>query len=147
MEHVLVDSGACASVVEKDTLNQALSMLSTSHVEDARQRQMSHRFGNYEEVQTSLFGVVMPFEVKNDDKENQIGFKVHFDRIKEDLNFLLGLPTMTSIETTTNLKYMNLSLHLEGKYCSLHIDRDKTHVYLPFEAKRMIPNWGGKIDS
>ena len=85
-----MDSGACASVVRKETLDQALSAFGITHVEDSRTRQTSHKFGNYKQDWPSLFAVVIPFKFKDDDDKQSIGFNIHLDVIMGYLPFLLG---------------------------------------------------------
>lgn len=67
------------------------------------------------------------------------GFDVHFDVTEGNIPFLLGLPTMASMGSAINLKYITMSLALCGHYSRLCIIRDGNHVHLPFNTSVVTP--------
>lgn len=129
---VIVDSGACSSVVGKNTLDKAMQTLNLEKVEDTDVKQKTHRFGNYSDNQPTIFAIKMPFHAKNVNGEKTVEFDVAFDVIEGDLPFLLGLPTLAAMRANVHFKYMTLSFSLHGKYHRLKLLRDGDHVYLPF---------------
>lgn len=58
---VIIDGGTCFSVVGKETLDRAMKLLNIDKVEDTTFRLQYRRFGNYNDDQSSLFAVKMPF--------------------------------------------------------------------------------------
>lgn len=129
---VVIDSGACSSVVGKATLDKAMELMKIDKVEDTGIRQRAHRFGNYDDDQPSLFAIKMPFASKRTDRSDGIEFDVAFDVIDGELPFLLGLPTLLAMGANVHLGFMTMSFHYGGKYHRLKMVKEGDHIYLPF---------------
>lgn len=132
---VIIDTGACSSVVGKDTLDKVMRLLNLDRVEDTEIKQKNHRFGNYDNDQPSRFAVKMPFSICDDKEQSEVGFDVAFDVIDGDLPFLLGLPSLRSMGAVINHKYRTLSFTLNGSYQRLKLIDRNDHIFLPFHPE------------
>lgn len=61
---VIVDSGACKNVVGKNTLEKAMRSINLQKVDDTDISQKTHRFGNNNDNQPTLFAIKMTFQSK-----------------------------------------------------------------------------------
>ncbi len=126
--------------------------LHLQRVDDTPIRQKTHRFGNYEDEQATLFGVKMPFRATNPRGETELEFDVAFDVIDGDLPFLLGLPSLIAMGAIINHKYLTLSFTLHSQYRRIQLLKSGDHLQLPFEASTIHldkekPNDGRKFYS
>lgn len=137
---VIIDTGACSSVVGKETLDDAMRRLNIDSVEDTKIRQKHHRFGNYDEQQPSIFGVKMPFDSMDQNNNPTVQFDVAFDVIEGNLPFLLGLPSLIAMGATLNHKYLTLGFSLNGKYNRLQLVKNGDHICLPFQSETIVLN-------
>lgn len=85
----VLDSGACCSVVGKETLDAALKILNLERVPNAEPERLYHRFGTHVGQLKTICAVKLPFW---NTEINEPIFDVHFDEIKEDLPFLFRPP-------------------------------------------------------
>lgn len=90
-----------------------MSMVNLDKVEHTTVRQQTHRFGNYDEDQPSLFGIKMPFSSQEDGGKVGVQFYVAFDVIEGNFPFLLGLPSLMAMGSTIYLKYRKSLSRLE----------------------------------
>lgn len=145
----MIDSGATNSVVGQSTLDAALQSLNLSNIPDATIRQKGHRFGPSSTSLPSKFAVLMPF-VCTGDKLKQFGnrdkleFDIHFDVVDGDLPFLIGLPTLVSMNASLNFISASLSIKLASMRYSFKLQHDNHHFYLPMEPTVI---YAGKVRS
>ncbi len=66
-------------------------------VDDPEPIQKSHRFGNYDEDQPTLFSVKFPFNLRSLNKKTA-AFNIRLDVIAGGLPFLIGLPDVACTE-------------------------------------------------
>jgi len=133
----IIDSGACASIVGKKTLDDAMRKLKLGNIPDGVPRQSYHRFGNSSKDYPTLFSVKMPFLCKSSFKNKPNGpveFDVSFDVIDGDLPFLLGLPSLCAMKANLNFEYMNIGIRIERKSYRIPILKDDSHLFISFKS-------------
>ena len=131
----LLDSGACSSVVGKKTLDDVMKMLQLKNIRDAKPKITSHRFGTHEEVHTTLFAVLFPFEMQTS-KGDTVSYMIHFDVIEGSLPFLIGLPSLRAMRANLNCEFLSLGFKIRGSYQRVKLFMDNNHLYLPFRARQ-----------
>lgn len=89
---VIIDSGACSSVVVKNTLDRAIRRINVEKLEDINFRQIIPRFGNYDGNQPPIFAKKMKFQAKDANCAKNVAFDVTFNVIDRELPFVLGHP-------------------------------------------------------
>eukprot|EP00171_Calliarthron_tuberculosum_P018277 IDg18277t1 len=108
----IVDSGACASVVGKKTLDNAMRVLRISNVPDA--------------------GTAAKCRSKDNNK--QFEFDVKFDVIEGDLPFLIGLPTLRAMKSSLNFYNLTMGMKLGSYYYRIQLQQDSNHLYLSLSS-------------
>ena len=135
--YAILDTGACGSVVGEKTLIDVMNKLGMKFYQKEKPLQVSHRFGNNSTIQKTLFSVKMPIYASAENKDHvgeRIYFNIKFDVIKGDLPFLIGLPSLSSMQASINFKYKNLGLYLNGKYYRVpYVEKDH-HICLALIA-------------
>lgn len=126
VQGAIVDSGACSSVVGKETLDKAMRMLRINNLPDAKQTQSSHRFGTSDEEFHTLFAVSFPFDLEGERK----------DRVEFNIRFDIGWPTLRSMRANINCEHMNLGLKFNDSFYRVKLLSDSDHVYLPFRSRQ-----------
>lgn len=84
----LIDSGACGSVVGKETLDKAMNDLDLTSIENCTPKKEYHRFGNHAEQQKAICAVAFPFNCATDGNKFA-NFKVQFNVIAGNLSFVI----------------------------------------------------------
>ena len=131
----ILDSGACSSVVGKNTLDEVMKMLQLRTVRDAKPKILNHRFGTQSEEHQTLFAILFPFEVKTNRNE-KVQFLIHFDVIQGNLPFLIGLPSLRAMRANINCEFLSMGFKVQGTYQRAKLCMDKYHLYLPFRAQQ-----------
>eukprot|EP00171_Calliarthron_tuberculosum_P005577 IDg5577t1 len=132
----IVDSGACASVVGKDTLDIVMKALGISSLENSKPTIGAHRFGNHREEQSTLFAVKFPMVCQQSGRqEDLVEFQIKFDVIPGHLPFLIGFPALKAMKANLNFKFNTLGMYLHEKYARIPLHSDKNHLYLRFGCK------------
>ncbi len=133
----IVDSGACRSVVGKETLDEALRRLKLESVENSTPEIRFHRFGDSNDEHATLFAILMPFKLRNNSKTPRCDyaeFQIKFDAIEGTLPFVIGLPSLRSMKATLKFNYLSLGLHIRNEYLRVDMEADRNHAYLPFRS-------------
>eukprot|EP00171_Calliarthron_tuberculosum_P022319 IDg22319t1 len=131
----IVDSGACASVVGKDTLDSAMRIFGINSLENTPPSIGAHRFGNHDEEQKTMFAVRFPLICENaGQRGDDVKFYIRFDVIPGKLPFLIGFPSLKSMKANLNFKFNTLGLYLHDQYAKVPLQTDETHIYLPFSS-------------
>lgn len=138
----IIDTGACASVLGKITLDNTLQQLSIQHVKETSPRLATHKFGNYDEEHRSISALFMPFECRSNLQNNRdqdqrntiIEFDIIFDVIPRNIPFLIGTPTLRKMGANINYRYNSLGMSLGGQYHRIPLQQDNCHVYLHFKS-------------
>lgn len=127
----IIDSGASASVVGKETLDNALKHLGMTHLKDERIIHHEHQFGPSQKPCRTLCAVRVPFKCENIRTNQTITFNVRFDVIAGSLPFLIGLPSLTAMKASLNFHYGSLSLAINHNLYRLRLIRKSSHLMLP----------------
>ena len=127
----IVDSGACASIVGKNTLDAAMHALNISELKDADIRHAEHRFGPSRKPTKTIFAVRVPFVCTGKNLQGKVRFDIRFDVIEGNLPFLIGLPTLQAMNSTLSFKYQNITLAVNGVLHRLNLDMGSSHLMLP----------------
>eukprot|EP00171_Calliarthron_tuberculosum_P023073 IDg23073t1 len=131
----IIDSGACTSVVGKETLDKAMKELNITNLQDLKPAQAFHRFGDNNEKLQTLFAVRFPLICERANNEGKsVKFHIKFDVIEGDLPFLIGLPSLRAMKACLNFHNSSLLFTLGGKMTKLKLMYDHHHVYLPFSS-------------
>lgn len=131
----IIDSGACASVVGKRTLDDALRTLEIDQLEDDKPIQSEHQFGPSDHPRKTICTVRVPFMCKDPQKNETVHFKIKFDVIDGSLPFLIGLPSLLAMKATINFQYHSLSLAIRNSLYRLQLVRQSSHLRLPLESE------------
>lgn len=107
----IIDSGACASVADNETLHMAMEKLEIVKVEDSTVWLQNHLFENYREDQTTLHAVKMPLCSMEPNSHVNVECDVAFDAINGDLlvfsEFFLSSPSeLQSMTNTRRLHFL-----------------------------------------
>lgn len=130
----VLDSGACASVVGKTTLDHTLRALGLSDIPNGTPSREVHRFGNHAETHSTICAVKFPFKCSDDNGVCVAEFDVTFDVIAGELPFLIGLPSLLAMRAALNFRYNTLGLHLGTKYVRVSLVQQDSHLLLPFKG-------------
>jgi len=124
----IVDSGASASVVGKNTLDHAMKTLGITSIDEGPPKQPIHRFGdNPEEKPASM-------SVKDGTATTEtIKFNVNFDVLDGDLPFLIGFPTLKAMQGTLNFKYMTMGIQINDSYYRIPLRENGNHALIDFK--------------
>ena len=131
---VIIDSGACTSVVEQETLDRAMRQLRISELQEAKINQAKHRFVDSEDETDATCVVLFPSKFKGKNNE-EVPFKIHFDVIPGQLPFLIGWPSLRAMKENLNFEYLNLSIKVGGKFIRIPLNSCQYQIYLPFHNR------------
>eukprot|EP00171_Calliarthron_tuberculosum_P023568 IDg23568t1 len=131
-QQAIIDSGACASVVGKDTLDIVMKSFGMSSVENTTPSIHAHRFGNHQEEQKTLFAIRFPLTCQCSNKKEIAKFHIKFDVIPGELPFLIGYPSLKAMKANLNFKFNEIGFHLRDKHVRIKLETDENHIYLPF---------------
>lgn len=130
----ILDSDACASVVGKTTLDNALRNMELSYIPDGIPSRDSHRFGSHPDVHRTICAIKFPFQC-SDENDSQISkFDIVFDVIDGELPFLVGLPSLMAMRSCLNFKFQSLGLAIGPKYLWIPLTYHDSHLTLPFSS-------------
>eukprot|EP00171_Calliarthron_tuberculosum_P004551 IDg4551t1 len=128
----ILDTGACTSVVGKNTLNDAMRNLNITSVPDATPAQEAHRFGDNHSEHRTLFAIEFPIRCTQLIQSNKIAkFNVKFDVIEGNLPFLIGFPSFKAMKASLNFNKFTLGFMLINEYIKVALEHDNNHLYLP----------------
>lgn len=130
----IVDSGACASVVGKETLDSALRALGIEELKDEPIRQEEHRFGPSDSVLKTMCAVRVPFVCATSDGK-EVRFHIRFDVIPGQLPFLIGLPSLRAMAGNLSFKHNNLSMVINKTLYRIQLVYKNSHLCLPLRSK------------
>lgn len=130
----ILDSGACASVAGKATLDAAMRSLGIPELKDELVGQQEHRFGTFDKAQKTLCAVRVPFTCSAQDG-SQVQFHIRFDVIDGTLPFLVGLLSRKAMAAMLSFKHSNLSLVINRVLHKIQLIHNKSHLYLPLRCK------------
>lgn len=134
MYGVIIDSGACSSIVGKKTLDKALVKLKSDKLIYAVPSRPHPRFCTSEEQHNSLFAVRFPFY--STDQPDPL-FNIQFDFIDGSLPFLVGLPTLIAMKSSINFNSRWLGVRTgesRDDYVKLSLHCEEEHLILPFRS-------------
>lgn len=143
----ILDSGACASVVGKETLDKMIRAMGLEGVPDGTPSRDQHRFGNHSEVHRTICAVKFPFTCSDEHGSCVASFDIVFDVINGELPFLIGLPSLLSMRATLNFRYKSLGLHIGTNYMRIRLEHCDSHIILPFSSKVKRVERDGKASS
>lgn len=131
----VVDLGACASVVGKNTLDAALEGLGLKSVPDCKPTRAYHRFGTHTEKHETSFAVRFPFWSDEQDSTSKPLFDITFDVIDGDLPFLVGLPSLFAMRCNLNFNGKWIGFKISNEYVKLTLVSSNGHILLPFKSE------------
>lgn len=129
-----MDSGACASVVRKETFDIALRTLGLHELKDEPVRQNEHRFGPSETVTKIICAVQFSFVCATQDGK-EVQFHIRFDVAEGHLPFLIDLPPLKAIAETLSFKRKSLSMVINKVLYRIQLVDKNSHLHLPLRSK------------
>lgn len=107
--HAIVDSGACAQLVEESTLKAIQTDPGIKLLDAAKRQQALQRFGKSPNGQSTLYAVKIPFMATVQNKQI-IVFYISPDVIAGKLPALDDAPTLTAMRSNINFKNLMFGL-------------------------------------
>lgn len=120
------DSGACASIIDGDTIRSFQMDLDHPKFWKAEAQQVSHWFGDSSDEHQTLFAIKIPFMLRN---TTSTLFEVTFDVIRGKIPALTGSPTLQRFKAKINFRNKHFGLIIGQFYKSFVLNISHTWHY------------------
>lgn len=115
----------------RKTLNAAMIQMGVKELPNGKIRQAFHGFGDSKSKKKPIAAVVVPFRLCTIDNK-KVEFKICFDVIEGELPFLIGFPSLESMDATVTCRNKILSITVNK--CIYRIQM----IYMKFDCGKLM---------
>lgn len=104
----ILDSSACASIVENKSPYKSLIFFKTHRIPDTSPAREHHRFKDHPDFHRTSCAVKLPFRYFDENGYfiSQLNIQIHM--LEGNLSFPIGLPSLLSMKRCLSFKFKNL---------------------------------------